>query len=413
MVLLIRTKTDIIDFTIILAILVMMAFAFPLSFFHHVLIFLFTAFIFITRRKRVDKIIIYVIGLWFIINFANIALRGENFSLNLIIGNLLRVIITYLAIKAVGRSFWYKFEQFIFFMTKVALVIFLMLLIFRGVASSFSSIFGKLLTPEITERFPGSWHAFFYPHLEIPNDKLYRNSGFMWEPGAFAMSSAIGLLIHWIYNGIHFNRRVLIYIVAILSTFSTAGYICLLVLAVQFIFISRINQVRKTIYALLIIVGVPFFVNLDFVKPKIETYLTQHDRKESFENQVFEKSEFNRFTIFAIFFEQSLQFPIGHGSANPKIGNTEFVGVNGLGYILWQWGFLGFIFVFISIYIFFYRNQHPQLQHKVLNALFSSLIVYIVFFSNPVQSNPILFLIVFSPFIFKLPLYNIINDETT
>jgi hypothetical protein len=58
----------------------------------------------------------------------------------------------------------------------------------------------------------------------------YRNSGFMWEPGAFGCFLVITLMLQFFVNGFTFDKKVKILIVGIITTFSTTNYIALLIL---------------------------------------------------------------------------------------------------------------------------------------------------------------------------------------
>jgi hypothetical protein len=377
----------------------MISASYPLELFHLGAILVLVTIFFIQRRKKIDSIIFFILLFWISINVANNIFRNQNLSFNLIIGSVFRIVISYLILKTVGDNFWVKFEKLIYFLTKISLIIYFFLLLFPSFNNILSNVFGGFLTKLISERFPGSWYAFFYTHLEISGYHLYRNSGFMWEPGALSMILIIAIIINWMFYGIKINKRIFIYFIAIISTFSTAGYLAVLLLVVQYFLFKNISIVKKILCVVLFAVGIPFIINLSFIKPKIEWYLTDYKEDNQYENAIFDKVEYNRIAIFSVFFDQTLDFPIGYGLSDVKVGNIEVVGVNGLGYIMRNWGFFGLLFSLLSMYFFLSRNYQVPYNSLSVNSFLSFAAILIVFFSNPIQSNPIFYLIILTPYV--------------
>lgn len=105
-----------------------------------------------------------------------------------------------------------------------------------------------------------------------------RSSGIFWEPGAFAIYLTLGMLFQLFALKKTNIKRFTIYIICLLITFSTTGYIASAVLALGYLFTKRskrINKKLKVIIAVgaLTVLVVAFFFDVsllnDFVFAKL------------------------------------------------------------------------------------------------------------------------------------------------
>lgn len=101
---------------------------------------------------------------------------------------------------------------------------------------------------------------------------LRRNIGFTWEPGIFSCWLLIGLyfnLIQTKFNiGIEVNKTFWLFIIALLTTFSTTGYVCLAVIIV-FYLINKSSVTSKFFVIAVVISIVPLIAELSFMADKI------------------------------------------------------------------------------------------------------------------------------------------------
>lgn len=107
--------------------------------------------------------------------------------------------------------------------------------------------------------------------------ELYRNQGYCWEAGRFASLTVLGLTFYIIKNsGVpkFLDRRMWVYIIAILSTFSTTGYIAMLIVfSVSIIFAGKKNLFSRILIGGMLIVAVVYLQNADFIGEKITEQL--------------------------------------------------------------------------------------------------------------------------------------------
>lgn len=109
-------------------------------------------------------------------------------------------------------------------------------------------------------------------NVDTMSGGLWRNSGCAWEPGLYSIMLSMAILFNIYHNnGIRLNKRFFILLIALITTFSTTGYIiAMIIFACYFMFSKKNRIVHKIIY--IIIFGIPFFFiyQLPFMSSKIE-----------------------------------------------------------------------------------------------------------------------------------------------
>lgn len=100
---------------------------------------------------------------------------------------------------------------------------------------------------------------------------ICRNSGCAWEPGLFSVMLCIAILFNIYQNKkIIFNKRLTILIVALITTFSTTGYIvAIIIFACYYLFSKKISICKRIIYICLITFACINLYNLPFISEKI------------------------------------------------------------------------------------------------------------------------------------------------
>lgn len=109
-----------------------------------------------------------------------------------------------------------------------------------------------------------------------------RNVGFAWEPGRFACFIAIAAFINlaMFKFRIRNNSHIWVFLLTLLSTQSTTGYVILVVIILAYLF-----NVRIYIKALVLSMSIPFVLylfTLPFMRDKIDNYMIGEDRNETF-----------------------------------------------------------------------------------------------------------------------------------
>jgi hypothetical protein len=384
------------DKFILIILIILISGASILSDFNESLVVVLFIFIIISiyRKIRIDNIILLIILFWILINLFSILNISTAFSSNEFFGIIFRLIIAYLGIIIIGNNFWDKFENIVYTLVLISLPIYLLNLLFPDLFNSLTPIF-KPITSQIfyrKENQSNYWYSFFYTNS---GREEIRNAGFMWEPGAFAMMILITIISNWIKNGINLNKRILIQIVALITTLSTMGYISLSLLIVTYFI-----HIKKTFILTFILISLILFNfsvdSLNFIGPKITSYLEEYDSNTMYEQGYSDRLEANRILYFSLCIEKSIRYPFGYGVLKDEEYNLnaiKIVGVNGLGEILLAWGWLGFVLVLISIFKFC-----SSINFNLFLTFILALVILICFFSNPIERNIIFFIVVLTPY---------------
>ena len=356
-------------------------------------------FIFYTSLKRkTDTAIYWILSLWLFINLLYSFIFTVPFVLNRIIGYALPIITAFFAMKIIGPSFWEKFEKWIFTLTCISVLMFIGNLILPGLYESLSTVFGRFIAEFYTDARPSAWYAFVYTHSPIENFDYMRNDGFMWEAGAFAMTSIIALIYRISHNGMNFDEGCLVYIVAITTTFSSAGYLALMIFFAYY-FASKRNFWYTALLILFIFIGIPYIYELEFMGEKLTDYMNNSNLNAASYNERLEMYEYNRFKVFEINMKRMLEWPIGYGANEIRdFTGMKFVGVNGLASFARMWGVVGVILLIYGI------QKTTKIYNEKINniaAFFLTLSILVMFFSNPIEFSAIPWFFCLTPFIYK------------
>lgn len=100
---------------------------------------------------------------------------------------------------------------------------------------------------------------------------ICRNSGCAWEPGLFAVMLCIAILFNIFQNRkVTFNKRMIVLITALITTFSTTGYIMgIIIFAGYYLFSKKVSFAKRVIYTSIIVAGSISIYSLPFISEKI------------------------------------------------------------------------------------------------------------------------------------------------
>lgn len=112
----------------------------------------------------------------------------------------------------------------------------------------------------------------FQPPSEYSNYRL-RNCGMFWEPGAFAgyINVAFMLFINNLSELFHKHRaKVVILLLALLSTLSTTGYVCFGLIMLFYVMESNVSKpIKMFLLAITVAMAAFAFMSLDFLGEKV------------------------------------------------------------------------------------------------------------------------------------------------
>ena len=183
--------------------------------------------------------------------------------------------IAYVLINSLKYYFFLIFENVLVQLCKISIGFWIILIFFpstlyqlfdsiafltpgtEGIASNI--IFYTLNSESITEKV-----NFIYG-----NQSIYRNAGFSWEPGGFAVLINLGMFINMIrYRfSIKNNKNIWILLLALITTFSTTGY-GIFVILILFYFYNNKSKYKGLLFPIFIALGI-YLLSLPFMIDKV------------------------------------------------------------------------------------------------------------------------------------------------
>lgn len=231
----------------------------------------------------------------------------------------------------------------------------------------------------------------------------YRNSGFVWEPGAFGCFLIIALLFHFFRNKFLFDKKANILIIGIITTLSTTNYLALIIL----LFLAYRYRVPKlNVWVLLLIpVFIVLVITIPFLGDKIaHIYIDDMKGLENL-NKIAkyhrdEQIPLNRFASMVYLYD-ALGPNLILGLSNKYdeyINKTYNLNIsNGIFDFFAKFGIFGFVFLVYKYvkYCALYLAKNEYLVYCVL-------ILLVISFGEPILFLPLILLFLFLPTLIKV-----------
>lgn len=348
--------------------------------------FLLFGIIFFYKNKKIDRFF-FVFSAIFLLILILQYLKFSFFSSITVIGLFIRLSIAYFAIKITGEYFLRIFIKLLFVFSIISIPLNLIYYLIPFVKDAYVNLFQ--ITGERFERIS----ILFISFLENPIYD-FRNMGPFWEPGAFAGYLNLALMLNLVYTRKITSKYNIIFIITILTTRSTTGYVALFFVLISFlIFSSRLSLGKITLMFLLLLVGTISFLSIDFLGQKIFTSINLAQNVN-----ILTRVD-SRFASTVVDFYDFQNNPIvGKGISNVTRFDaleTTFIRTNGFMNFLVKFGLIGFITYFISILISMKDFTHYSTSDN--NKLYIPLFVllFIIGFSEDFFYMPFFFSLAF------------------
>lgn len=359
-------------------------------------------FIHLFTRKKYDRSFWAIVIIWLIICFlASIVLTGDILFLRIINYTVFLIFMPYLLLRILGLKFWVIFEKIVFFLTYISIPLYVLNVVFLTEFNNLWYIFRPITGETFGMTYP-YWSAFIYVNAIYDiSFELVRNCGFMWEPGSFSLMIIWAAIYNLRNNGNKLSKKVIVYIIALITTFSTAGYLAI-VFVVLSIYMKKLTIPNMLMFSILLLFYIFYVYKLNFVSEKIDSYITGYQENKLVYDERGGYIKVNRLRGAYYALQESLKFPTGYGVVKKSdISETEveIYGTNGLGTLLIIWGFPMFIYFMILTGRYF--NVIGTNKMTMLNASLLIIPFLIMFFSNPIAQSIFVYFIFFTPLVIK------------
>lgn len=325
------------------------------------------------KRKYFKVILIFC--LFFIAQFFKFSSVNPKFFLIWIFN----LTLAYVIVNLYGFRFFILYEKILFKLCIISLVCFSLLL---AAPAQFKSLLASLTFFEPAYQ-NGYANIFVYTIMEESNILFagYRNPGFAWEPGAFASFIILAIYCNLIINNFRiFNIRFFIFILSLVSAFSSTGFALLILLLLFYQLNLKINFKYIT-YPFILIISF-YIYNLEIFSEKVFNLL-DFEITERIRNIRLYGNDYSpqRFESFAIDFIDFLRHPfIGYGG-NQEARWTFQLGlglniptISGIGKVLAKYGLFGATVFFMGLY------KTSRFYSKVFNYKGKIAFLSIIFF---------------------------------
>lgn len=353
--------------------------------------------------QRTQWRLIILFFVWIAINVLSSIHFNRMFKMNVILFGINNLLLPYYIYKEYNIKALLHLEKIVFFLTIISLPLYLLNCLFPSFFNAIAPYFKFITRDVLANSSPTYWTSGFYTNAI--GDLYLRNCGFMWEPGRFAVVLVFFIIIHWLLRGVKFDKRTVVYGVALLTTFSTAGYISFFLLFCVFIF-KTVKPFLGIIILLLtsFLFFIPIYTQSDFMKSKIDNYMDNYSENQLSGNysDVYQSVKLSRFQIFVYDLHRTIRYPLGYGrNFREGLGqDDDTTGTNGLSGMLLIWGIPLFLFWMYYLFLFIVKLSRIKLGIYSNVLLFVSIIIQ--FFSQNVHLNFLTyFLIMFAILIKK------------
>jgi hypothetical protein len=354
-----------------------------------VISFIYSAILFYLHKEKIDRFFIVIIILLILLSFCQFLTSGS-FELVQNISLILRFSIPYFTIKLLKKDFFQIYIKLLYFFCIISLLFFLPTYI-----PFLQKIIYGLIQKLSVEQYDWRGSIIIYTsHYEL------RNDGPFWEAGAFSIFLNLALSFNILNEKKIISKKNVVFIIGIITTFSTAGFIALFFI-ISFYFLINRTFYKNIIYLPLIILLFWFsFNNFDFLGEKINT---QFDKQLNADNPYL---NLGRFQSALLDIQDIQSYPIfGRGRGEFRFEKDEYFEdygparrSNGLTDFIVKMGIPFAIFYFVSMFLSFKSIcAFYKVDNKISIIIFIA--VLILSFSQLIYTYPFFISLIYFHFV--------------
>jgi hypothetical protein len=345
--------------------------------------YLLTLFLSFSRKIKFSKTFVFFTLITIVILVFQM-LYFKHFAWFSSIAFVIKITLPFLILSLIRTSFMKTYVTIMYYIALSSLFLYFLFIAFPGfrefVITNISPFFHVPTRNHLHEFAP---NILIYTFTKVTS---FRNSGPFWEPGGYAVFLIIALLINFKLNPSFKNKQNLLFIVSLLSTFSTAGYVLLGLLIIYQNLKARTKN-RYLYIPLILSLSFLSYFRLDFIGNKVSS------RIQSATDANLETTARTRFVSALVDWEQIQKSPfIGVGrDAETRFGikanqltYTEHRN-NGITGLASKFGLL-FFFTYVYMVFLFFKRLEKNRFHAIIMTLF----FFLIGFSQSIFEKPLL-----------------------
>jgi len=320
-----------------------------------IVLFILGLFIFGNKLMKPSKKLIIALSIWMGYFFIN-TLIIKSFHPFFMVTYIVYIIIAWWLISYYKEKIFIKYENTIYYLTIISLFFYTWQIV------HFNSLYSILKFLDLSQGWnssKGYASIIIYSIREWSSSLLLpRNQGFTWEPGPFSSYVALAIFFNLARNKIIFKNklRLVVFLIAILTTQSTTGFVLLLAIMIWIAWARFKSKYARIIsIPLVLIIITLIFVNTPILQEKIISE-SQQDVEELIENSILYDGSYapGRFASFQLGWIDFKNHPIAGigGHTNSQYAKQEGASVstiNGFAMIMTRYGIIGLVLFFLLI----------------------------------------------------------------
>jgi len=299
----------------------------------------------ISHSFKFDKILILLFFIYSFIDIIQGFIWGFSF-ISLLSSFSFTFLFCYLLYKIYGYEFLILFEKVFRILVIISMIIWIAQNWIPGIDNIIKSTILHL-DKYSTDQWPRSMLIYTYwDGLKKESYLFTRNAGFLHEPGAFATFIMLAIIINYTRGISLFNKKNILYICAMISTVSTAGYLSLIIFSLLLMHQKSARLISIAVLPFILYGSIYSYHHFSFMQNKIEDQITNQtaiDLNEGAPGRIIgaRKSLYvlNKYPLF------------GRGLntiSQPDYDSPEFAGYGWISYVS------KFGLIFGSLFIFFF-----------------------------------------------------------
>ena len=299
------------------------------------------------------------------------------------------ITLSYLVVSIVKYNFFVIYETIIYHLALISVPLYIFTRINYGI------IFQLLKRIETLLQIPslkfGINNEYVNVWIYTINQNGIRNCGFTWEPGGFANFLVLALVISLAINKFKLkNRKTIVILIALLTTFTTTGYLSLIVIFLWYLY--NVKFQKKLLLFPLGIILIIYLSTLPFMTEKIiklSTNSSSFETISSLSTKTGYGYSLGRFTGLIMNIKDFIRHPIigygGHTELTLRgLYEIDVASINGIGNWMSKFGSIGFL-LFVYSYLKSLKNLSLLYNFKKPIILFGVLLI-LGFSFNLIQS---------------------------
>ena len=352
-----------------------------------IIVFCYTTWLFIKRGREFQFSIMLLAGVYLL----SLLVYYLSFGWVDVLRSLRMLLIfgmAYMAVRILGKNFLIGYERIVYYLAIVSIILFPLQLLAYNEMFKVVDLFSNII-PNFGGRLNLSFSNIII--FSINGDGALRNSGFAWEPKGFGNFLIIAIVINLVQNRFRINKRLVVFVLAVLTTFSTVAYLILFFLIPFFILLNT-NKSYIFFFLPFVIVALILSIQLPFMQKKIELeWKNRYAYKELLNDSRFVNMErsLGRLPSLMLDVNDFLKRPVfGYGFQKKERTQSVYVDlvrVNGLSDWLAVFGTVGFLYLLLAHYYGFrkYLRHYNMKGQTILVA-----IILCIYFATNLMTFP-------------------------